>query len=48
LHSGQREPGKTIDSSAGIRRMQTFAKEPMIAPKRKRIGVRGNTAGKDV
>jgi hypothetical protein len=34
-HFGQREPGKTIDFSSGIRVMQTFRKLPMIVPKRK-------------
>jgi hypothetical protein len=46
MHLGHRDPGETIDSSAGILRMHTLAKLPMIAPKRKRasgvrVGLRG-------
>jgi hypothetical protein len=36
LHFGQRDPGEMIDSSPGMRRMQTFRKLPMMAPKTKR------------
>lgn len=34
---GQREPGHTIDSSAGIRWMQTLRKLPMISPAKNAI-----------
>jgi hypothetical protein len=34
-HSGQREPGDTIETPAGIRVMQTFKKLPINKPKRK-------------
>jgi len=50
MHFGHRDPGETIDSSAGILRMQTLAKLPMIAPKRKRpsgvrLGLQGLGSG---
>jgi hypothetical protein len=32
---GQREPGETIDTPAGIRVMQTFKKLPITSPNRK-------------
>ena len=34
-HSGQREPGDTIETPAGIRVMQTFKKLPINKPNRK-------------
>lgn len=34
-HPGQRDPGETIDTPAGIRVMQTFRKLPIASPKRK-------------
>ena len=38
-HSGQREPGDTIETPAGIRVMQTFRKLPITSPKRKNAGM---------
>jgi hypothetical protein len=35
-HRGHREPGKTIDSSSGMRVMHTFKKLPIIMPNRKK------------
>jgi len=32
---GQREPGEIIETSSGIRVMQTFRKLPITAPNRK-------------
>jgi hypothetical protein len=34
-HSGQRDPGNTMETPAGIRVMQTFKKLPIKSPKRK-------------
>src|SRR5258708_5130637 len=38
-HSGQREPGDTIETPAGIRVMQTFKKLPINKPKRKKAAM---------
>ncbi len=35
-HRGQRDPGETTESPAGIREMQTFRKLPMTMPNRKK------------
>ena len=35
-HFGQRDPGKMMEISSGIRVMQTFRKLPMTAPNKKK------------
>jgi hypothetical protein len=39
LQWGQRELGDTMDTSSGIRAMQTFRKLPMTRPKRKKAAM---------
>jgi hypothetical protein len=45
LHCGHLDPGETIDSSSGIRVMQTFRKLPTIVPSKKKNRMNTSSTG---
>jgi hypothetical protein len=44
VHPGQRDRGRTTDSSTGHRSEQTFRKDPRASPKRNAMAAAGNAS----